>query len=80
MKRALIAASLLFFTNGETMERGVQGVYRGAGPHMVGDGFRVMNYFPNGNKIDVSPFVLLDYMIPTPTDRNSKRGRGPSLQ
>ena len=33
-------------------------------PHMVGDGFRVHNYFPNNKVIDkkrMSPFFLLDY-------------------
>jgi quercetin 2,3-dioxygenase len=33
-------------------------------PHMVGDGFRVHNFFPNGSVIDkkrMSPFFLLDY-------------------
>jgi len=30
-------------------------------PHMVGDGFRVHNFFPNGYKIDMNPFFLMDY-------------------
>lgn len=30
-------------------------------PHMVGDGFRVHNFFPNGHKIKMDPFFLLDY-------------------
>ena len=33
-------------------------------PHMVGDGFRVHNFFPSGYEIDMarmSPFFLLDY-------------------
>lgn len=33
-------------------------------PHMVGDGFRVHNFFPNSKLIDkkrMSPFFLLDY-------------------
>lgn len=30
-------------------------------PHMVGDGFRVHNFFPSGYKIKMSPFFLLDY-------------------
>lgn len=30
-------------------------------PHMVGDGFRVHNFFPNGYKIKMDPFYLLDY-------------------
>ncbi|MGF1922742.1 MAG: pirin family protein [Bacteroidia bacterium] len=30
-------------------------------PHMVGDGFRVHNFFPNGYSLEMSPFFLLDY-------------------
>jgi redox-sensitive bicupin YhaK (pirin superfamily) len=30
-------------------------------PHMVGDGFRVHNFFPNGYRIKMDPFYLLDY-------------------
>jgi redox-sensitive bicupin YhaK (pirin superfamily) len=30
-------------------------------PHMVGDGFRVHNFFPSGYKLKMSPFFLLDY-------------------
>ncbi|MEJ5994150.1 pirin family protein [Pedobacter sp. Du54] len=30
-------------------------------PHMVGDGFRVHNFFPSGYKLTMSPFFLLDY-------------------
>jgi redox-sensitive bicupin YhaK (pirin superfamily) len=30
-------------------------------PHMVGDGFRVHNFFPSGHKIKMSPFFMLDY-------------------
>ncbi len=30
-------------------------------PHMVGDGFRVHNFFPNGYHLNMSPFYLLDY-------------------
>lgn len=30
-------------------------------PHMVGDGFRVHNFFPQGHKLKMSPFYLLDY-------------------
>ena len=29
--------------------------------HMVGDGFRVHNFFPSGYKINMDPFYLLDY-------------------
>ncbi|WP_316780863.1 pirin family protein [Pedobacter antarcticus] len=40
-------------------------------PHMVGDGFRVSNFFPGGYKIKMSPFFLLDYnakVVLPPTD------------
>jgi redox-sensitive bicupin YhaK (pirin superfamily) len=30
-------------------------------PHMVGDGFRVHNFFPGGYDINMSPFFLMDY-------------------
>ncbi|WP_346317337.1 pirin family protein [Chitinophaga sp. YIM B06452] len=42
-------------------------VFEGAQTHMVGDGFRVQNLFPNGNRIgnrQLSPFFLLDYAAP----------------
>ena len=38
---------------------------------MVGDGFKVNNFFPKGHKIKMSPFFLLDYNAKTylmPTD------------
>lgn len=37
--------------------------YHGSPFTMVGDGFRVMNFFPNGNDLAerLNPFVLLDY-------------------
>ncbi|MBB6733915.1 pirin family protein [Cohnella zeiphila] len=46
--------------------RGIEGRYRGAPFHMVGDGFRVSNYFPGGNDFGtrLSPFLLLDYNAP----------------
>ncbi len=46
-------------------------------PHMVGDGFRVHNFFPSGYKIKMDPFYLLDYNAKiefSPT--NSPRGVG----
>jgi redox-sensitive bicupin YhaK (pirin superfamily) len=63
------------------VERKINGVYKGAGIHWVGDGFRVSNYFPSGNNFarKISPFVLLDYAVPfeyPPTD-NGQRGVGP---
>lgn len=30
-------------------------------PHMVGDGFRVHNFFPSGYRINMSPFFMMDY-------------------
>jgi len=49
-----------------TTERKIQGIYRGAPFHMVGDGFRVSNYFPSGNNFQqrFSPFILMDYNAP----------------
>ncbi|MFD0673244.1 pirin family protein [Cohnella sp. GCM10027633] len=46
--------------------RTIEGTYRGAPFHMVGDGFRVSNYFPSGNDLGerFSPFLLLDYNAP----------------
>lgn len=46
--------------------RPIEGIYRGAPFHMVGDGFRVSNYFPGGNNFGqrFSPFILLDYNPP----------------
>jgi redox-sensitive bicupin YhaK (pirin superfamily) len=39
----------------------VESVLNPPAPHMVGDGFRVHNFFPNGHKLKMSPFYLLDY-------------------
>src|ERR1700755_3463003 len=42
----------------------VQQVLEPPAPHMVGDGFRVHNFFPGGYNMDdkrMSPFFLLDY-------------------
>lgn len=36
-------------------------IYNAPAPHMVGDGFRVHNFFPSGYKLKMSPFFLLDY-------------------
>jgi redox-sensitive bicupin YhaK (pirin superfamily) len=49
-----------------TTYRSIEGRYRGAPFHMVGDGFRVSNYFPGGNDFGtrLSPFLLLDYNAP----------------
>jgi hypothetical protein len=47
-------------------QKQIAGRYRVSSPHMVGDGFRVYNYFPNGNRLveEVSPFLMLDYGAP----------------
>jgi redox-sensitive bicupin YhaK (pirin superfamily) len=49
-----------------TTLRTIEGIYKGAPFHMVGDGFRVSNYFPSGNDFGqrFSPFILLDYNAP----------------
>ncbi|MEJ7556780.1 MAG: pirin family protein [Pedobacter sp.] len=39
----------------------VAGILNPPAPHMVGDGFRVHNFFPNGYKLKMNPFYLLDY-------------------
>ena len=46
--------------------RSIEGIFKGAPFHMVGDGFRVSNYFPSGNNFELrfSPFILLDYNAP----------------
>ena len=46
-------------------------------PHMVGDGFRVHNFFPNGYQLIMSPFYLLDYNATLAfSPRNIPRGVG----
>lgn len=49
--------------NPTTGLRGVEGVYSPTNTHMVGNGFKVMNYFPNGKGFEerMSPFFLLDF-------------------
>ena len=36
-------------------------IFKAPAPHMVGDGFRVHNFFPGGYEIDMNPFFLMDY-------------------
>lgn len=46
------------------MEKQIEKIYsRPARPGMVGDGFRVYNYFPNAELTQkrVSPFLMLDF-------------------
>jgi redox-sensitive bicupin YhaK (pirin superfamily) len=47
-----------------TMEKKIEKIYsRPVRPGMVGDGFRVFNYFPNGgiSQQRVSPFLMMDF-------------------
>jgi redox-sensitive bicupin YhaK (pirin superfamily) len=43
--------------------RGVEGIFPPTNTHMVGNGFKVMNFFPNGKGFEerMSPFFLLDF-------------------
>lgn len=43
--------------------RSLEGVFPPTNTHMVGNGFKVMNYFPNGKGFEerMSPFFLLDF-------------------
>jgi redox-sensitive bicupin YhaK (pirin superfamily) len=45
----------------ESCEKSVLAVLTAPAPHMVGDGFKVSNFFPGGYKIKMSPFFLLDF-------------------
>lgn len=45
--------------------KSVSSVLNPPAPHMVGDGFKVSNFFPGGYKIKMSPFFLLDYNAKT---------------
>ncbi len=48
----------------KTSPKIIEAVFSPPAPHMVGDGFRVHNFFPMGTSIDISrmsPFLLLDY-------------------
>jgi redox-sensitive bicupin YhaK (pirin superfamily) len=44
----------------------INGIFHGAPFNMVGNGFRVSNFFPHGNSFirEMSPFFLLDYNAP----------------
>lgn len=46
--------------------RSIEYIFKGSKPHMVGDGFRVSQYFPEmiNDVSRLSPFLLLDYNIP----------------
>ena len=55
----------------------VSAVLDAPAPHMVGEGFRVHNFFPNGYRIKMSPFFLLDYNAKIEfSARNEPRGVG----
>lgn len=55
----------------------VSAVLNPPAPHMVGDGFRVHNFFPSGYKLKMSPFFLLDYNAKIEfSARNEPRGVG----
>lgn len=55
----------------------VSAVLSAPAPHMVGDGFRVHNFFPSGYKIKMSPFFMLDYNAKIKfSARNHPRGVG----
>ena len=55
----------------------VSAVLNPPAPQMVGDGFRVHNFFPNGYKLKMSPFFLLDYNSKIQfSARNEPRGVG----
>lgn len=63
-------------------QKTIHGVFGGAPIHWVGDGFRVSNYFPQGNDITerVSPFFLMDYAPPydyAPTEKARGVGSHP---
>ncbi|WP_421941670.1 pirin family protein [Pedobacter sp.] len=45
----------------ETNIKEVVSVLNAPAPHMVGDGFRVHNFFPSGYQINMDPFFLMDY-------------------
>jgi redox-sensitive bicupin YhaK (pirin superfamily) len=62
------------------MDRTIERIFKGAPVHMVGDGFRVSNYFPSATDFNkrMSPFFLLDYHRPFryPATTNERRGVG----
>lgn len=61
----------------EAKIKSVSAVLNAPAPHMVGDGFRVHNFFPSGYKLAMSPFFLLDYNSKIEfSARNEPRGVG----
>jgi redox-sensitive bicupin YhaK (pirin superfamily) len=67
-----------FGTNLTAMKvKQVSAILNPPAPHMVGDGFRVHNFFPNGYKLKMSPFYMLDYNAKIEfSARNEPRGVG----
>ncbi len=61
--------------------KSIESIFKGAPFHMVGDGFKVSNYFPSAIDFNkrMSPFFLLDYHPPFkyPATTNERRGVGP---
>lgn len=61
-------------------KRSVEAVLPPPAPHMVGDGFRVSNFFPSGYNMAqdrLSPFFMLDYNTPVDfSPREHPRGVG----
>lgn len=61
-------------------KRSVEAVMAPPAPHMVGDGFRVHNFFPGGYSMEqdrLSPFFMLDYNAPVDFGpREEPRGVG----
>ena len=59
-------------------KRSIEAVLPPPAPHMVGDGFRVSNFFPQGYNMPqdrLSPFFLLDYNAPVDfSPREQPRG------
>jgi quercetin 2,3-dioxygenase len=62
----------------DTIFRKVESVLSPPSYHMVGDGFRVHNFFPNYSDTRMSPFFLMDYNSPFYfAPREKPRGVGP---
>ena len=60
--------------------KSIKEIYTGTSPHMVGDGFRVVNYIPGVNNYagnELSPFIMFDYNAPFQfAPSNKRRGVG----
>jgi redox-sensitive bicupin YhaK (pirin superfamily) len=58
--------------------KNIQAIFPSPQPHMVGDGFRVFNYFSGGGPLtkEVSPFLLLDYNAPYAFPPNPSQSKG----